>query len=305
MSESSSTLSAIPTAEIVEVPMHQEPTSEFKDIADLVVHVLDNLNTLSNSPLSSPGVPSGFFDLDAFTGCFQPGELIVLASRPSMGKSTLARNISEHVSVAEGLPVAVFSMEAAAIQVTNRAVASIGRIDSMHLAKCQLTDEEWVRLLPALENLKIAPMHISDASNLAVGVLREKALRLKILTGAIGLVVVDCLQMMRGPVDQILIGLKNLAMELGCPIILTSQVANTTDARSDKRPTMFDIRDIPGLDSVPDTILFLYRDEQYTKSSCKDPGVAEVIVAKQRSGPTGVVKLAFVKAISRFESLVA
>lgn len=261
------------------------------------------MNVMAEDPSAMSGVPTGFYDLDRMTAGLQPGDLIVLASRPSMGKSALALNIAEHVALNEGLPVAVFSMELSDSQLTTRIIASHGRIDANHIKTSKLTDEELSRLMETIESMRVASIAIDDTPNQNRVDLRAKALRQKELFGAFGLIVVDSLQMMEGDANANVHGLKSLARELACPIILTAHIGDSVEFRTDKRPTMYDIRDVPAIELIADTIMFLYRDEFYTKDACREPGVAELHVIKQRTGPTGVAKLAFLRSITKFETL--
>jgi replicative DNA helicase len=286
----------------------------FQAMDTLVVALLDRVQEMADNPNDVTGVPTGFYDLDRMTAGFQPGDLIVLAARPSMGKTALAINIAEHVALNEGLPVAVFSMEMGAAQLAVRIVGSIGRINQSHLRTGQLTDEEWPRLTEAIEKLRNISLHIDESAGLTSTELRANARRLARQCGQLGLIVVDYLQLMSGSggsseenrateLGEISRGLKMLAKELKCPVIALSQLNRSVETRTDKRPMMSDLRESGAIEQDADIIMFIYRDEYYTKDACKEPGVAEVIIAKQRNGPTGTVKLAFVKPITKFESL--
>jgi replicative DNA helicase len=281
----------------------------------LVVDLLDRVQEMADNPNDVTGVPTGFYDLDRMTAGFQAGDLIVLAARPSMGKTALAINIAEHVALNEGLPVAVFSMEMGAAQLAVRIVGSIGRIDQSHLRTGKLTDEEWPRLTEAIEKLRTISLHIDESAGLTSSELRANARRLSRQCGKLGLIVVDYLQLMSGSssdgenrateLGEISRGLKMLARELQCPVIALSQLNRSVEQRPDKRPMMSDLRESGAIEQDADIIMFIYRDEYYTKDACKEPGVAEVIIAKQRNGPTGVVKLAFMNKITKFESLAS
>ena len=287
----------------------------FQAMDTLVVDLLDRVQEMADNPNDVTGVPTGFYDLDRMTAGFQAGDLIVLAARPSMGKTALAINIAEHVALNEGLPVAVFSMEMGAAQLAVRIVGSIGRIDQSHLRTGKLTDEEWPRLTEAIEKLRTISLHIDESAGLTSSELRANARRLSRQCGKLGLIVVDYLQLMSGSsndgenrateLGEISRGLKMLAKELQCPVIALSQLNRSVETRPDKRPMMSDLRESGAIEQDADIIMFIYRDEYYTKDACKEPGVAEVIIAKQRNGPTGVVKLAFLKPITKFESLAS
>ena len=287
----------------------------FQAMESLVVKLLDRVQEMADNPNDVTGVPTGFYDLDRMTAGLQAGDLIVLAARPSMGKTALAINIAEHVALHEGLPVAVFSMEMGAAQLAVRIVGSIGRIDQGHLRTGRLSDEEWPRLSEAIEKLRTISLHIDESAGLSSSELRANARRLARQCGQLGLIVVDYLQLMSGTsndgenrateLGEISRGLKMLARELKCPVIALSQLNRSVEQRPDKRPMMSDLRESGAIEQDADIIMFIYRDEYYTKEACKEPGVAEVIIAKQRNGPTGTVKLAFLRNITKFESLAS
>ncbi len=286
----------------------------FQAMNSLVVQLLDRVQEMADNPNDITGVPTGFYDLDRMTSGFQPGDLIVLAARPSMGKTALAINIAEHVALNEGLPVAVFSMEMGASQLAVRIVGSIGRIDQSHLRTGKLTDDEWPRLTEAIEKLRNISLHIDESPGLTVRDWRDNARRLARQCGMLWLIVVVYLQLMgvstsmndenrATALGEISRGLKMLAKELQCPVIALSQLSRGVESRTDKRPMMSDLRESGAIEQDADVIMFIYRDDYYTKEASKEPGVAEVIISKQRNGPTGTVKLAFLKPITKFESL--
>jgi replicative DNA helicase len=285
----------------------------FQSMDSLVVDLLDRVQDMADNPNDITGVPTGFIDLDRMTAGLQPGDLIVLAARPSMGKTAFAINIAEHVALNEGLPVAVFSMEMGAAQLAVRIVGSIGRINQGHLRTGKLTDDEWPRLTEAIERLRTVSLHIDETPGLTPSELRANARRLARQCGKLGLIVVDYLQLMSGTnsdgenrateLGEISRGLKMLAKELQCPVIALSQLSRGVESRTDKRPMMSDLRESGAIEQDADVIMFIYRDEYYTKDACKEPGVAEIIIGKQRNGPTGTVKLAFLNMLTRFESL--
>ena len=284
----------------------------FQSMDKLVVQLLDRVEEMSQNPNDITGVPTGFFDLDRMTSGMQAGDLIVLAARPSMGKTALAINIAEHVALKEDLPVAVFSMEMGASQLAIRIVGSIGRIDQGRLRTGKLIDDEWPRLSDAIERLKTVSLSIDETPGLTTSELRASARRLARSCGKLGLVVVDYLKLMSGSgggdgenrateLGEISRGLKMLAKELQCPVIALSQLNRGVEQRTDKRPMMSDLRESGAIEQDADVIMFIYRDDYYNKES-KEPGVAEIIIAKQRNGPTGTVKLTFLKPITKFES---
>ena len=283
----------------------------FQSMDTLVVQLMDRVVEMSENPNDITGVPTGFYDFDRMTSGLQPGDLVVLAARPSMGKTALAINIAEHVALNEGLPVAVFSMEMGASQLAIRIVGSIGRIDQSRLRTGKLNPDEWPRLTESIEKLRTVSLHIDETPGLTPSELRANARRLARQCGKLGLIVVDYLQLMSGStsegenrateIGEISRGLKMLAKELQCPVIALSQLNRSVEQRTDKRPMMSDLRESGAIEQDADVIMFIYRDDYYNKES-KEPGVAEVIIGKQRNGPTGTVKLTFLKAITKFES---
>ncbi|HUR87902.1 MAG TPA: replicative DNA helicase [Ramlibacter sp.] len=285
----------------------------FQSMDSLVVQLLDRVQEMADNPNDITGVPTGFSELDKYTSGLQPGDLIVLAARPSMGKTSLAINIAEHAALHEGLPVAVFSMEMGAGQLAIRIVGSIGRIDQTHLRTGRLTDEEWPRLTEAIEKLRTVSLHIDETPGLTTSELRANARRLARQCGKLGLIVVDYIQLMSvsagmsdenraTAIGEISRGLKMLAKELQCPVIALSQLSRGVESRTDKRPMMSDLRESGAIEQDADVIMFIYRDDYYNKDS-KEPGVSEIIISKQRNGPTGTVKLMFVKPLTKFENL--
>jgi replicative DNA helicase len=285
----------------------------FQGMDSLVVELLDRVTEMAENPNDITGVRTGFYEFDKMTSGLQPGDMIVLAARPSMGKTSLAINIAEHVALNEGLPVAVFSMEMGASQLAVRIVGSIGRIDQGHLRTGKLTDEEWPRLTEAIEKLRNVSLHIDETPGLTTSELRANSRRLARQYGKLGLIVVDYLQLMSvsssmndenraTAVGEISRGLKMLAKELKCPVIALSQLSRGVESRTDKRPMMSDLRESGAIEQDADIIMFIYRDDYYDKNS-KEPGVAEVIISKHRNGPTGTIKLAFLKPLTKFENL--
>lgn len=287
----------------------------FQSMDKLVVDLLDRIEELADNPSELTGIHTGFHDLDRQTSGLQKGDLIILAARPSMGKTSLAINIAENIALKEGLPVAIFSMEMGASQLAVRIVGSIGRINQNNLRTGQLTDDEWARLSETGEKLRTISLHIDESPGLTSSEIRAKARRLSRQYGTLGLIVVDYLQLMTGTtrdgenrateLGEISRGLKMLARELQCPVIALSQLNRGVEQRTDKRPMMSDLRDSGAIEQDADIIMFIYRDEYYTKEACKEPGIAEIIIAKQRNGPIGTVKLAFLGNITKFESLAS
>jgi replicative DNA helicase len=285
----------------------------FQGIDKLVVSLIDRVQELhDNGAEEVTGVRTGFYDLDRMTAGLQKGDLIVLAARPSMGKTAFALNIAEHVAVQEGLPVLVFSMEMGASQLALRLVGSLGRINQQNLRTGRLDSGEWERLTGAVERLGQVQLYIDETAALTSSELRARARRMARQFGTLGLIVIDYLQLMSGSsgsdenrateLGEISRGLKALAKELQCPVIALSQLNRSVESRNDKRPMMSDLRESGAIEQDADIIMFIYRDDYYNKDS-KEPGVSEIIIAKQRNGPVGDVKLTFLKPLTRFDNL--
>lgn len=289
--------------------------SGFVPIQPILGQVVDRIQELydRDSPAGITGVPTGLTDLDEKTSGLQPSDMIVLAARPGMGKTSLALNIAENVAVEAGLPVAVFSMEMPGTQLATRFLSSVGRIDQHKIRTGKLTDEEWQRLTYALGKLHEAPIFIDETPGLNPTDLRARCRRLHRQCGRLGLIVIDYLQLMTSlkesdnrsaELSEISRSVKSLAKELHVPIIALSQLNRSLEQRPNKRPVASDLRESGAIEQDADIIMFIYRDDYYNKDS-KEPGVTEIIISKQRNGPTGTVKLAFLAPLTRFESLAS
>jgi replicative DNA helicase len=288
-------------------------TQGFVVAGKLLAPVIDHISNMHErgSPAVT-GVPTGFTDLDNLTAGFQPGDLIIIAARPSMGKTALALNIAEHVALEYGKTVAMFSMEMGGAQLVTRLLASLGRLDQSKVRIGKLSDHEWDALTKAMEKVQAAPIHIDETPALTPLEVRARARRLHRQHGSLGLIVIDYLQLMtvssdRGDenratqVAEISRSLKALAKELQVPIVALSQLNRALEQRTEKRPMMSDLRESGAIEQDADVILFIYRDEVYDKQS-KDAGIAEINIAKQRNGPIGTVKLTFLGPQTRFEN---
>ena len=285
----------------------------FVKLEPLLVRVVERIQELFEraNPSDVTGVPSGFTDLDAKTAGFQEGDLIIIAGRPSMGKTALALNIGQHVAIDLGMPVAVFSMEMGAEQLAMRLLGSVGRIDAHRLRTGRLTDEDWPKLSEAMERMHAAPLHIDETPALNALELRARARRMAREYGKLGLIIVDYLQLMSASsvgenrateISEISRSLKSLAKELRVPVVALSQLNRTVEQRTDKRPVMSDLRESGAIEQDADVILFIYRDEVYNPDS-PDKGIAEIILGKQRNGPIGRVQLRFGGEHTRFDNL--
>jgi len=257
---------------------------------------------------SLSGVPSGFYDLDALTSGFQPSDLIIVAARPSMGKTALCLNIAQHVSVEHKIPVAIFSLEMSKEQLVSRMLCSEASIDANRLRTGHLHTNDWTHLAMAMGRLGEAPIFIDDSALLNVLEIRAKARRLKAEMKGLGLIIVDYIQLLQGrkqtdnrvqEVSEISRSLKTLAREISVPVIALSQLSRAVEARQNKRPMLSDLRESGSIEQDSDVVMFIYRDEYYNPES-ERRGEAEIIIAKQRNGPTGTVDLLYQASITRF-----
>ncbi len=290
----------------------QRRGSGFVALKDIVQHSIDRLDALGNSKDGITGVATGFDDLDKRTAGLQPGDLVVIAGRPSMGKTTLALNIAENAAIGRELPTGVFSMEMPKEQVTLRMIGSIGRVNQSHLRSGRLSEEDWTRIRSATSMMSSAPIFVDDAPGLTPTEVRARSRRLKREHG-LGLVVVDYLQLMQvsgrsenraTEISEISRSLKGLARELEVPVVALSQLNRSVEQRNDKRPVMSDLRESGAIEQDADVIIFIYREEVYDEETIKK-GVADIIIGKQRNGPTGMFPLTFKGEFTRFENHIA
>ena len=288
------------------------PDTQFTPITDFAKQALERIDELAKSPHGRTGLATGFVDLDDKTAGLQKGDLIVIAGRPSMGKTALAMNIAEYAVIEQRCPVAFFSLEMPGNQLAMRMLSGLGRINSGRLRTGRLLDQEWPRLTTAVSQLDDAPLFIDDSPLLSPLGLRSRARRLKRDQGDLGLIVVDYLQLMQSDnpgrnenrateVSSITRTLKALAKDLEVPIIALSQLNRSLVQRPNKRPIMSDLRESGAIEQDADVILFIHRDEVENEET-EHKGVAEVIIGKQRNGPTGTLKMAFLGEFTRFEN---
>jgi replicative DNA helicase len=287
--------------------------SGFQSLPDLLSQVVDRIGQLYDQSNHSgiTGVPTGFTDLDKMTSGFQPGDLVIVAGRPSMGKTAFSLNIGEHVAVDQSLPVAVFSMEMGATQLAMRMVCSVGRLDQQRVRTGQLVDDDWPRLTNAIQKMQDSQLYIDETPGLNALELRSRARKLSRQCGQLGLVIVDYLQLMSSAsasgenrateISEISRSLKGLAKELQCPVIALSQLNRSLEQRPNKRPVMSDLRESGAIEQDADVIIFIYRDEVYNPDS-PEKGTAEIIIGKQRNGPIGTVRLTFLGKYTKFEN---
>src|SRR5919109_3925643 len=298
---------------------HEEQASDFRRLNEILGDELDRLEKLSSGDAELTGTPSGFADLDAITGGFQPGNLIIIAARPAMGKSALVTNIAENVALHKErpLPVALFSLEMSEAELAQRFIASQASIKGDDLRKGRLRDEvKWKRVLRTAAEYDVAPLYVDDSSDVGILDVRAKARRLHQQAqseyGGLGLIIVDYLQLMRADariesrvqqVGEMSRGLKILARELNVPVIALSQLSRGVESRTDKRPMLSDLRESGNLEQDADLVMFIYRDEYYFPETTEKPGEAELIIAKHRNGGLGDVPLTFQNEYPRFLGL--
>ena len=285
-------------------------TDTMASLRDLLEQSLDRLEALFERGEAITGVPTGYADLDEQLAGLQPSNLVIVGARPAMGKTSFALGMAAHAAMEAGQPVLVFSLEMSHQELTQRLLSAEARVDATRLRNGKLQDSDWPKISHAIGRLGEAPIYIDDNPNLTIMDIRAKARRLKSRSG-LGLVVVDYLQLMTGraraenrqvEVSEISRGLKILARELQVPVVALSQLSRNLEMRSDKKPVLADLRESGSLEQDADVVIFLYRDEVY-KTDSPDRGVADVIVAKHRNGPTGVTQLAFLQQYTRFANM--
>jgi len=283
----------------------------FKSLKDILPEAVDRIDTLHQSDGDITGISTGYNEFDKLTAGLQPGDLIIVAGRPSMGKTTLAVNMAENAAIGSKVPTAIFSMEMPAQQLAFRMISSLGRVDQTHLRTGNFPDEDWSRINTAVQLMSEAPIFIDDTPGLSPGEIRARARRLHREHG-LGLIVVDYLQLMQVPgnkenrateIAEISRGLKALAKELSCPVIALSQLNRSVEQRTDKRPVMSDLRESGAIEQDADLILFIYREEVYNQDTPRK-GIADIAIAKQRNGPIGDFPLTFVGRYTKFENWV-
>jgi replicative DNA helicase len=297
---------------IMEISEKGPRRGEYRPISKLLTEAVDRIDALFRSQSSITGVSTGFLDLDEKTSGLQPSDLVIVAGRPSMGKTSLAMNIAENAAVGHKVPVAVFSMEMPGSQLAMRMMSSLGRINAHRMRTGKLDDDDWPRLTSAVTLLNEAPIYIDDTPGLTPLDLRARARRIKREHG-LGMIIVDYLQLMQSgggeenratEISAITRSLKGLAKELSVPVVALSQLNRSVESRNDKRPVMSDLRESGAIEQDADVILFVYRDEVYNENS-QDKGIAEIIIGKQRNGPIGTVRLTFLGEYTKFENYAA
>ncbi len=294
---------------IFEVARSRE-SKGFASLEDVLSETVQKLEKLYNRKGEVTGLPSGFADLDNLTSGFQNADLIIIAARPSMGKTTLGLNIAQHIALEAHKPVAFFSMEMSKDQLAQRLLCSFVEIDSHRLRRGYLSTEDWPRVTQALAPLSRAPLYIDDTAAISVMEMRAKARRLKMEKG-LSAIFVDYLQLMRGhekaenrqqEISSISRSLKALAKEMDCPVITLSQLSRAVEQRTNKRPILSDLLESGGIEANADLVIFIYRDDYYNEDSEKK-NITEIIISKQRNGPTGKIELLFKDRFTKFVNL--
>jgi len=287
--------------------------SEFSHIEDLLKESFERITKLYEAGEDVTGVPSGFRDLDRLTSGFQPGNLVIVAARPSMGKSAFGLGIAANLAVRHETPVALFTLEMSKAEVTQRLMCSEAKVESNRLRSGKLAADDWPRLTAACDALMKAPIYVDDAGSINMMEIRSKARRLKSKEPNLGLIVVDYMQLMTSgatvenrvqEVSQISRSLKVLARDLDVPVLAMSQLSRAVEQRHDKRPILSDLRESGSIEQDSDLVLFIYRDEYYNENSDQQ-GLAEVHLAKHRNGPTDSIKLSFLRRYTKFTDLAA
>ncbi|MDI6781631.1 MAG: replicative DNA helicase [bacterium] len=286
-------------------------TREFVPLEAMLHDSFEMIEKLSNRKEHVTGVPSGFVDLDNYTSGFQPSDLVIIAGRTSMGKTSFALNVALNAAIKAKVPAGIFSLEMSKEQLVQRILCAEARVDASKLRTGYLSESDWPKLTTAAGVLAEAPIYIDDTPSLSVLEIRAKARRLK-ARHDVGLIIVDYLQLVRGTttrgdnrqqeVSEISRSLKSLAREINVPVIALSQLSRAPEARTDKKPMLSDLRESGAIEQDADLVMFVYREEYY-KPTEENQGIAEIIIGKQRNGPTGTVKLAFINRFTRFENL--
>ena len=284
---------------------------EHESIKQIMMEVLHRTNSAAQTQGSVTGVPSGFNDLDYKTAGFQKSDLILIAARPSMGKTAFALNIAQYVSLKKKIPVAIFSLEMSSVQLGSRLVAMESRVDSQKIRVGRLDSAEWKNFLEGAKNISESKIILDDTPGINPTQLRSKCRKYKLENPDLGLIIIDYLQLMASnrrtdsrqqEISEISRGLKEIARELDIPVIALSQLSRAVEKRDDKRPMLSDLRESGAIEQDADVVMFLYRDDYYVKDSDRK-NIAEVIIAKQRSGPTGTVELVWLPQYTKFVDL--
>lgn len=291
--------------------VHLRGTSDYVDIKDVVLQSLESIEVVAKNKGSVTGVSTGFIDLDYKTSGMQPSDFILIAARPSMGKTAFVLNLAEHMAVKQKVTTAIFSLEMSKDQLVKRMLAMNSRVDSQLIRTGNLKDDDWVKLIEGAREIGESKLILDDTPSISIAELRSKCRKYK-LEHNLGIIMIDYLQLMSGggkksesrqqEISDISRSLKALARELNVPVIALSQLSRAVEQRPDKRPMLSDLRESGAIEQDADVVMFVYRDDYYNKDS-EDKGVAEIIIGKQRNGPTGTVKLKWQAELTRFANL--
>lgn len=285
-------------------------TGDFVGIRDIVFKSLESIEAAARNKGSVTGVATGFYDLDYKTAGLQPSDLILIAARPSMGKTAFVLNIAEHVALRSNVTTAIFSLEMSKDQLVKRILSMHSKVDSQSMRSGDLSDDDWLKLVESARTIGNSNLIIDDTSSISIGELRSKCRKFK-LEHNLGLVIIDYLQLMSGSkksesrqqeISEISRSLKGLAREINAPVIALSQLSRAVEQRPDKRPMLSDLRESGAIEQDADVVMFIYRDDYYNRDS-EEAGVSEIIIGKQRNGPTGTVKLAWLSQYTKFANL--
>lgn len=291
--------------------VQNKTSEEFDSIKDIVLRSLESIEAAARNKGSVTGIASGFYDLDYKTAGLQPSDVILIAARPSMGKTAFVLNIAEYVAIKSDVPTAIFSLEMSKEQLVKRILSMNSKVDSQGIRTGELKDEDWIKLVESVKTVGNSKLMIDDTPGISVTELRSKCRKMKLEHG-LGLVIIDYLQLMSGSkkssdsrqqeVSDISRSLKGLAREINAPIIALSQLSRAVEQRPDKRPMLSDLRESGAIEQDADVVMFIYRDDYYNHDT-EEPGVAEIIIGKQRNGPTGTVKLGWQAQFTKFVNL--
>lgn len=298
-------------SDIFKLMQNRSGSKDFTPINKIVVNVVEDIEAATRNRGRINGLRTGFTDLDNMLTGLHGGELILVAARPSMGKTAFVLNIAHHVAVKDHIPVVLFSLEMGKEQLVSRLVAVDSMVEAKSLKTGDISDGDWAKIISTVDNMSAAPMFIDDNSSISIAELRTKCRKLK-QTDGIGLIIIDYLQLMSAPgkvesrqlfIAEVSRALKSLARELNVPVIALSQLNRAVDSRPDHRPVLADLRESGAIEQDADVVMFIYRDEYYTKEESEKPGIAEIIIAKQRNGATGPIDLAWIGKYTKFANL--
>lgn len=290
--------------------VQNKSSGDFVSIKDIVIKSLESIESAAKNKGSVTGIATGFYDLDYKTAGLQPSDLILVAARPSMGKTAFVLNIAEYVAVKSHITTAIFSLEMSKDQLVKRIISMNSKVDSQAIRSGELQDDDWVKLVESARAIGNSNLIIDDTPGISIGELRSKCRKFK-LEHNLGLVIIDYLQLMSGgkksesrqqEISEISRSLKALAREINAPVIALSQLSRAVEQRPDKRPMLSDLRESGAIEQDADVVMFIYRDDYYNHDS-EDAGVSEIIIGKQRNGPTGTVKLAWLSQYTKFANL--